>query len=90
MRRDLRSTALQFVIGGELVDSVTGETFETLDPRSGDVIHHVADGSKQDVDNAVAAARKAFDQGPWPKMGGAVNAFACRSEMRVTSAYHGG
>ncbi|KAK9800199.1 hypothetical protein WJX73_008189 [Symbiochloris irregularis] len=61
----------KFVIGGELVDSVTGGTFETLDPRSGDVIHNVADGSKQDVDNAVAAARKAFDEGPWPRMGGA-------------------
>jgi len=31
------------------------------------VIAHVAEGHSEDVDRAVAAARKAFDQGPWPK-----------------------
>lgn len=39
-----------------------------MDPRTGDVIAHVAEGDSEDVDRAVAAARKAFDQGPWPKM----------------------
>ncbi|XLS92450.1 hypothetical protein HN51_068458 [Arachis hypogaea] len=45
-----------------------GKTFPTLDPRTGEVITHVAEGHSEDVDRAVAAARKAFDQGPWPKM----------------------
>ncbi|XLR69115.1 hypothetical protein HN51_016193, partial [Arachis hypogaea] len=47
---------------------VSGKTFSTLDPRTGEVIAHVVEGYSEDVDRAVAAARKAFDQGPWPKM----------------------
>lgn len=47
---------------------VSGKTFPTLDPRTGDVIAHVAEGDAEDVNRAVAAARKAFDEGPWPKM----------------------
>lgn len=39
-----------------------------MDPRTGDVISHVAEGDKEDVDRAVATARKAFSEGPWPKM----------------------
>lgn len=38
-----------------------------MDPRTGNVIAHVAEGDSEDVDRAVAAARKAFDEGPWPK-----------------------
>lgn len=47
---------------------VSGKTFATYDPRTGDVIAHVAEGDSEDVNRAVAAARKAFDEGPWPKM----------------------
>lgn len=47
---------------------VSGKTFPTYDPRNGDVIAHVAEADAEDVDRAVAAARKAFDEGPWPKM----------------------
>lgn len=32
------------------------------------MIAHVAEGDAEDIDRAVAAARKAFDEGPWPKM----------------------
>jgi len=46
----------------------SGKTFQTLDPRTGEVIAHVAEGHSEDVDRAVSAARKAFDHGPWPKM----------------------
>ncbi|KAL5723677.1 aldehyde dehydrogenase (NAD(+)) [Ranunculus cassubicifolius] len=48
--------------------SVTGKTFRTLDPRTGEVIAHIAETDVEDVNRAVAAARKAFDEGPWPKM----------------------
>nr|TKS09021.1 aldehyde dehydrogenase family protein [Populus alba] len=58
-------------INGEFVDSVSGKTFETIDPRTGEVIARVAEGDKEDVDLAVKAARKAFDDGPWPRMSGA-------------------
>ncbi|KAK6944991.1 Aldehyde dehydrogenase domain [Dillenia turbinata] len=57
-------------INGEFVDSVSGKTFETIDPRSGEVIAEVAEGDKEDVDLAVKAARFAFDHGPWPRMPG--------------------
>ncbi|KAK7250546.1 hypothetical protein RIF29_33051 [Crotalaria pallida] len=48
--------------------SLLCKTFPSLDPRTGEVIARVAEGHSEDVDRAVAAARKAFDQGPWPKM----------------------
>ncbi|KAM5566746.1 aldehyde dehydrogenase family 2 member B7, mitochondrial [Rosa sericea] len=58
----------KLLINGQFVDAASGKTFPTLDPRSGDVIAHVAEGDAEDVNRAVAAARKAFDEGPWPKM----------------------
>ncbi|KAL5725195.1 aldehyde dehydrogenase (NAD(+)) [Ranunculus cassubicifolius] len=58
----------QLLINGKFVDAASGKTFPTLDPRTGDVIANVAEGDKEDIDRAVAAARKAFDEGPWPKM----------------------
>uniref|UniRef100_A0A0E0PZQ2 Aldehyde dehydrogenase 1 n=1 Tax=Oryza rufipogon TaxID=4529 RepID=A0A0E0PZQ2_ORYRU len=50
--------------------SSPGKTFETRDPRTGDVIARVAEGDKEDVDLAVKAAREAFDHGEWPRMSG--------------------
>ena len=50
----------------------TGKTFETTDPRTGDVLAHIAEADKADVDLAVAAAREAFEHGPWPRMSGYV------------------
>ena len=47
---------------------VSGKTFPTYDPRTGEVIAHVAEGDVEDINRAVSAARKAFDEGPWPKM----------------------
>ncbi|XP_022733890.1 aldehyde dehydrogenase family 2 member B7, mitochondrial-like [Durio zibethinus] len=58
----------QLLINGNFVDSASGKTFPTYDPRTGDVIAHVAEGDAEDIDRAVSAARKAFDEGPWPKM----------------------
>lgn len=47
---------------------VSGKTFPTYDPRTAEVIAHVAEGDAEDINRAVSAARKAFDEGPWPKM----------------------
>jgi aldehyde dehydrogenase (NAD+) len=58
----------QMLIGGKWVDSVSGKTFETINPATGEVICRVAEGDKADIDKAVKAARKAFESGPWPKM----------------------
>ncbi|XP_059449147.1 benzaldehyde dehydrogenase, mitochondrial-like [Corylus avellana] len=58
----------QLLIDGKFVDAASGKTFPTLDPRTGEVIAHVSEGDSEDVNRAVSAARKAFDEGPWPKM----------------------
>ena len=55
-------------IGGKWLDSVSGKTFPTINPATGETICQVAEGDKADVDLAVKAARKAFEEGPWPKM----------------------
>src|ERR1700759_1430693 len=58
-------------IGGKWQDSVSGKTFPTTNPATGEVICQVAEGDKADVDLAVKAARKAFEEGPWPRMSAA-------------------
>jgi aldehyde dehydrogenase (NAD+) len=47
---------------------ISGKTFPTYDPRTGEAIAHVAEGDAEDINRAVSAAREAFDNGPWPKM----------------------
>ncbi|WP_040763860.1 aldehyde dehydrogenase family protein [Novipirellula maiorica] len=64
------SSPKKMLIGGKWVDAKSGKTFEVFDPASDQVIAGVAEGDAADVELAVAAARKAFDQGPWSKMGG--------------------
>lgn len=59
------------LIGGRWLDSVSGKTFATHNPATGEEICQVAEGDKADIDHAVAAARKAFEDGPWPKMAAA-------------------
>ncbi|XP_047318750.1 benzaldehyde dehydrogenase, mitochondrial [Impatiens glandulifera] len=58
----------QLLIDGKFVDAASGKTFPTLDPRTGETIAHVSEGDAEDINRAVIAARKAFDEGPWPKM----------------------
>lgn len=57
------------IIGGEEVPSLDGRTMETIDPFTQQPWATVALGSPADADRAVAAARSAFDSGPWPRMG---------------------
>jgi phenylacetaldehyde dehydrogenase len=56
----------QLLIGGRWVPAVEGETFAVENPAQETPIARVARGRAQDVDRAVAAARRAFDEGPWP------------------------
>ncbi len=49
-------------IGGAFVPSSGGETFETINPATGEVLSRVATGTPEDVDRAVAAARKAYEK----------------------------
>jgi acyl-CoA reductase-like NAD-dependent aldehyde dehydrogenase len=59
----------QLLIGGKWMPAKSGKTFETLNPATEQVLAQVAEGDKPDVDAAVAAARKAFEEGKWPAMG---------------------
>ncbi len=63
---EVRQTKM--LIDGTWRDAVSGKTFETLNPATGQVIAHVAEGDAADVDLAVKAARKAFEAGPWKTM----------------------
>ena len=59
---------IQHYIGGEFVDSLDGATFDVLDPVSNETYLTAAAGKKADIDRAVAAAKRAFEEGPWPRM----------------------
>jgi 4-(gamma-glutamylamino)butanal dehydrogenase len=57
----------QAFIGGRFVDAVSGETFESVNPATGEVLAQVAACDAPDVDRAVAAARRAFETGTWSR-----------------------
>jgi len=62
------STPRKMLINGKWVAAKSGKTFPTYDPSTGEVLAKVAEGDKADIDDAVKAARAAFDNGPWRKM----------------------
>ena len=66
--RKFISKPKKLFIGGKWVDSVSGKVFETRNPATGEVITTVPEGTKEDIDLAVRAARQAFDKGPWRTM----------------------
>jgi phenylacetaldehyde dehydrogenase len=57
------------LIGGKMVQAASGKSFPVYNPATGTVIANVPEGDKADVDLAVAAARRAFDDGVWAKVG---------------------
>src|ERR1700723_1538990 len=58
----------QMLIDGKWVDARSGETFTVEDPATEEIIAHVPAGDKADIDLAVAAARRAFETGPWSRI----------------------
>jgi aminomuconate-semialdehyde/2-hydroxymuconate-6-semialdehyde dehydrogenase len=57
------------IIDGTEVPSLDGATMDDVDPYTREAWATIACGGKADADLAVAAARRAFDEGPWPRMG---------------------
>ncbi|MFD6222328.1 aldehyde dehydrogenase [Nocardia asteroides] len=55
-------------IGGGWVSPASQGTFEVVSPATEEPLARIAEGSAGDIDAAVAAARAAFDHGPWPRM----------------------
>jgi phenylacetaldehyde dehydrogenase len=60
--------APKMLIDGRMVGAASGKTFEVYNPATGALIANVPEGDKADVDLAVAAARRAFDDGVWAKV----------------------
>jgi phenylacetaldehyde dehydrogenase len=58
----------QMLINGKWVDAASGKTFPSYNPATGEVLAKVAEGDKEDIHRAVAAARAAFETGPWRKL----------------------
>ncbi len=55
-------------IGGDWVAPEGTDTIAVISPSTEEVVGRVPDGTEADIDKAVAAARTAFDRGPWPRM----------------------
>ena len=61
--------AYKMFIDGAWVDAVSGKSFDSLDPYTGQAWARMPEAGQEDVDRAVHAARKAFDASPWKGMG---------------------
>jgi aminomuconate-semialdehyde/2-hydroxymuconate-6-semialdehyde dehydrogenase len=83
---DTPLAAARLWIDGASVDALDGATYDDVDPASGEVFARIARGIAPDVARAVAAARRAFDDGPWPRTTVAQRANVLRSlaELLVT------
>ncbi len=64
--QEFLSQPRKLLIGGRWVGAQSGKNFETRNPATGEVLAQVAEGGRLEIDQAVAAARKAFETGPWP------------------------
>ncbi|MBI3788675.1 MAG: aldehyde dehydrogenase family protein [Ignavibacteriales bacterium] len=58
----------QLFINGEFVDSLSKQTFDSINPFNQEIVARVARANAEDAKRAIAAARDAFDNGPWPRM----------------------
>ena len=78
-----------FYIDGTWAAPATDATIRVVSPHTEEVVATVPEGSPADIDRAVAAARRAFDEGPWPRMSPAerisvVEAFSGLYAARMT------
>src|SRR3984957_4692876 len=58
----------RMLIDGRFVAAASGKTLPVYNPATGEVIAQVPEAEAEDVNRAVTAARRAFDEGPWPRM----------------------
>jgi acyl-CoA reductase-like NAD-dependent aldehyde dehydrogenase len=73
----------KMLIDGELVDAGSGETFTTYNPATGEAIAEVPKGDREDARRAIAAARRAFDEGTWSQTSGKERAEKLRAIAQV-------
>src|ERR1700686_5486898 len=62
------SETRKMLIDGKGVDAASGKPFEVYNPATGEALAHVAEGDAEDINRAVKAARRAFEEGPWSRM----------------------
>lgn len=74
----ITTTAYQMLVDGESVASQSGDVFERVSPAHDVVVGTYPRADVADTDGAVAAARAAFDSGPWPRLSGAARARVMR------------
>ena len=70
MTQAIAAREYQNLINGRWVDAADGRTSERMSPAHDVVVGRYPAGGAEDLDRAVAAARRAFDDGPWPKVPG--------------------
>jgi acyl-CoA reductase-like NAD-dependent aldehyde dehydrogenase len=58
----------EIFVAGRWQAPISGETYQPVNPANEELLAPVGRGDERDIDLAVAAARKAFDDGPWPRM----------------------
>src|SRR4051812_44459809 len=58
----------RLLINNEWCEAQSGKRFDVLNPATEMKLTDVAEGDKADIDRAVSAARRAFEEGPWKKM----------------------
>src|SRR5882672_9453560 len=58
----------KMLINDKWLDAASGKTFPTFNPATGEVLAMVAEGDSEDIHQAVQAARRAFQDGPWPRL----------------------
>jgi phenylacetaldehyde dehydrogenase len=63
--RQYLTTHRRMLINGDWVDAKSGDTFHVYNPATGEAMANVAAGDHADIELAVRAARKAFEEGPW-------------------------
>jgi phenylacetaldehyde dehydrogenase len=62
--QDFTTTPRKLFIDGEWVEAASGKTFDTPNPAAGQTLAKVAEGDAEDINRAVRAARRAFEEGP--------------------------
>lgn len=65
---DLKVRDFRMLVDGAWVSSADGDTIERTAPSHGVVVSRFQAGTKADAEKAIAAAHRAFDKGPWPRM----------------------
>ena len=65
---DFLTQSQRMFVDGRFVAAASGKTFPVYNPATGEILTHVPEAEAEDVERAVRAARRAFDEGPWPRM----------------------